>query len=197
MWVHFSSSFFLSFFFFGGSERQVHDKLRPNIPKHCPAPYAELMRACWHDDPAHRPTFTQILDMLRDIKSSGVVPGVPAAAAATATATTAAPTTSAGAAGGSAAAAAAASAPAAPTVALEKRVGSGKKLNGPLLNPLYPWLFDFSELSVGDPIRSAVTLDLFDGAHHTQPLSLRMRATPRSLLFSVLFFSPPFFFFLS
>lgn len=42
--------------------------LRPVIPSYCPEDYAQLMRECWADDPADRPTFAMILKRLFQMK---------------------------------------------------------------------------------------------------------------------------------
>lgn len=34
--------------------------LRPFPPKSCPPGFVELLDACWHADPAQRPTFDQV-----------------------------------------------------------------------------------------------------------------------------------------
>ena len=45
----------------------VRDGLRPDLPKHCPRKVKNLLRACWHKDPAKRPPFTEILKMIEDM----------------------------------------------------------------------------------------------------------------------------------
>ncbi len=42
--------------------------LRPTIPTVCPEGYAELMQACWSDDPNDRPDFTRVLEILYGMK---------------------------------------------------------------------------------------------------------------------------------
>lgn len=37
---------------------------RPAIPNDCPSAYAQLMQACWDPDPAKRPSFSHIVDLL-------------------------------------------------------------------------------------------------------------------------------------
>lgn len=47
---------------------QIEDMLkagkRPSIPPSCPAPYADLLREAWADDPNARPSFPDILTTL-------------------------------------------------------------------------------------------------------------------------------------
>eukprot|EP00775_Hariotina_reticulata_P006955 gene6955-7171_t len=45
-------------------ERVVVQQDRPAIPDHMPEEFALLMRACWDPDPAHRPSFNQIITCL-------------------------------------------------------------------------------------------------------------------------------------
>ncbi len=42
--------------------------LRPVIPDDCPAPYAQLMSDCWHEDPTKRPSFTEVLHRLEQLQ---------------------------------------------------------------------------------------------------------------------------------
>eukprot|EP00163_Fabomonas_tropica_P000253 TRINITY_DN1015_c0_g1_i1.p1 TRINITY_DN1015_c0_g1~~TRINITY_DN1015_c0_g1_i1.p1 ORF type:complete len:114 (-),score=16.49 TRINITY_DN1015_c0_g1_i1:135-476(-) len=44
----------------------VHSKpnFRPPIPAMCPPDWARVMRMCWHEDPAQRPTFAQLIETL-------------------------------------------------------------------------------------------------------------------------------------
>ncbi|GMH77445.1 hypothetical protein TrVE_jg14035 [Triparma verrucosa] len=44
--------------------------LRPTIPTVCPEGYAELMQRCWSDNPADRPDFTKVLEILFVMKKS-------------------------------------------------------------------------------------------------------------------------------
>ena len=44
----------------------LHEGMRPEIPEDCPKLYADLVRQCWDDDAACRPSFTQILKVLHD-----------------------------------------------------------------------------------------------------------------------------------
>ena len=39
--------------------------LRPTIPKHTNPKLAELLEKCWQQDPAQRPDFSEILEMLQ------------------------------------------------------------------------------------------------------------------------------------
>jgi serine/threonine protein kinase len=43
---------------------------RPEIPAFSPAPYTELMKHCWADQPQDRPTFNSILSRLFAMKKS-------------------------------------------------------------------------------------------------------------------------------
>jgi predicted outer membrane repeat protein len=47
--------------------QQVVRGLRPGMPEHlnCPQALAALIERCWHADPKFRPTFSEVLDMLR------------------------------------------------------------------------------------------------------------------------------------
>jgi len=45
--------------------RVANEGLRPPVPRGCP--WANTMQACWHEDPAGRPSFDQILDGLQDL----------------------------------------------------------------------------------------------------------------------------------
>ena len=42
--------------------------LRPSIHSSCPSPFADLIQRCWQQDPDKRPSFTEILATLYDIK---------------------------------------------------------------------------------------------------------------------------------
>ena len=48
--------------------------LRPEIPEDCPMSVKKLMEWCWEAEPSQRPSFTEILNSLRSIKSA-VRPG--------------------------------------------------------------------------------------------------------------------------
>jgi hypothetical protein len=48
--------------------QKICDGIRPNRPKSCPQPFGEIMERCWHKNPTDRPSFPQILEMLRAIK---------------------------------------------------------------------------------------------------------------------------------
>jgi uncharacterized protein YihD (DUF1040 family) len=39
--------------------------VRPTIPKDTHPKFAELLQKCWHRDPAERPDFSQILEILQ------------------------------------------------------------------------------------------------------------------------------------
>jgi hypothetical protein len=43
----------------------AYENWRPHIPEHCPHGYADLMAACWHEDPEQRPTAQQLLRRLQ------------------------------------------------------------------------------------------------------------------------------------
>lgn len=43
----------------------LNNNLRPSIPANCPKLLCHLMRACWHARPENRPTFGQVLQLLR------------------------------------------------------------------------------------------------------------------------------------
>ncbi|TVU10236.1 hypothetical protein EJB05_43750 [Eragrostis curvula] len=45
----------------------VQKGLRPTIPKHAHAKLAELLQKCWQQDPAERPDFSEILEILQRI----------------------------------------------------------------------------------------------------------------------------------
>jgi len=46
---------------------------RPDIPRHWPPQLADLIRACWAQDPHVRPNFTAVLDVLHEINASAQV----------------------------------------------------------------------------------------------------------------------------
>lgn len=48
-------------------EDAVLGGMRPEIPEECPAVYANLITACWADNPDDRPSFTEITEALRDM----------------------------------------------------------------------------------------------------------------------------------
>jgi len=43
----------------------AYQNWRPQIPDNCPPGFAELMTACWHEDPTERPTAQQLLKRLQ------------------------------------------------------------------------------------------------------------------------------------
>ncbi|XP_069771639.1 LOW QUALITY PROTEIN: mitogen-activated protein kinase kinase kinase 9 [Narcine bancroftii] len=47
------------------------NKLALPIPSTCPEPFSKLMEDCWNANPHSRPSFTDILEKLTDIKESG------------------------------------------------------------------------------------------------------------------------------
>ncbi|GBG74265.1 hypothetical protein CBR_g18676 [Chara braunii] len=52
-------------------KKVVEEKKRPPIPLSCSRAIANLIRDCWHDDPAERPTFNQIAVRLRELQYEG------------------------------------------------------------------------------------------------------------------------------
>jgi hypothetical protein len=56
-------------------EEAVEKGLRPTVPEDCLPDYLELMRKCWSDLPAARPTFTDIIENLDKIEASRVAAG--------------------------------------------------------------------------------------------------------------------------
>jgi len=44
----------------------IQNGLRPSIPSDCPKTLEVMMRMCWEANPNNRPTFTQILEILKD-----------------------------------------------------------------------------------------------------------------------------------
>lgn len=59
---------------------------RPDVPADCPPEFADLMTACWHEDPQLRPNAQQLLNTLQKLfvdarqqhaaaKAAGSVPG--------------------------------------------------------------------------------------------------------------------------
>jgi len=48
-------------------KKVLTESLRPPIPKNCPPEYAKLMQECWSDQPAKRPTFGRILQVLTSL----------------------------------------------------------------------------------------------------------------------------------
>jgi serine/threonine protein kinase len=56
-------------------KKMVCDKhKRPELPSSCPAPLANLIKLCWHKDPAKRPSFEQILNTLQQIHTQFNIP---------------------------------------------------------------------------------------------------------------------------
>ncbi|WIA11808.1 hypothetical protein OEZ85_011900 [Tetradesmus obliquus] len=45
----------------------AYQNWRPTVPANCPPGYAELMTACWHQDPEQRPTVPQLLRSLQKL----------------------------------------------------------------------------------------------------------------------------------
>lgn len=54
----------------------AHEDLRPPLLEHIPEILQRLMAACWHADPAQRPSFTTVVFLLEEAKNA-----VPAALA--------------------------------------------------------------------------------------------------------------------
>lgn len=48
----------------------IEDKARPPIPAVCPEPLAELVKQCWHPIPSKRPSFSDILAYLENLRAS-------------------------------------------------------------------------------------------------------------------------------
>eukprot|EP01087_Luapelamoeba_hula_P002163 TRINITY_DN1188_c0_g1_i2.p1 TRINITY_DN1188_c0_g1~~TRINITY_DN1188_c0_g1_i2.p1 ORF type:complete len:457 (+),score=141.64 TRINITY_DN1188_c0_g1_i2:112-1371(+) len=46
----------------------VHQNLRPPVPQQAHPGLARVMTACWHQDPLQRPTFQEVLNMLKSIQ---------------------------------------------------------------------------------------------------------------------------------
>ena len=46
----------------------AHKGRRPKIPMFCPEEYTALITRCWHNDPAARPDFQEILKELYALK---------------------------------------------------------------------------------------------------------------------------------
>ena len=47
--------------------RVAQDGLRPTLPPGVPDPYSDLMKACWHAEPARRPSFEEALARLEEV----------------------------------------------------------------------------------------------------------------------------------
>jgi hypothetical protein len=45
----------------------AYESWRPKIPDNCPPAFAELMTACWHEDPEQRPTAQQLLRRMQKL----------------------------------------------------------------------------------------------------------------------------------
>ncbi|CAK9871543.1 unnamed protein product [Sphagnum jensenii] len=52
------------------SLKKIKDGLRPNLPEQCPQQLSKLIQACYHSDPATRPSFFEICVELRHIMCS-------------------------------------------------------------------------------------------------------------------------------
>ena len=48
----------------------VHERQRPPVPPDCPQAYAQLMLACWRDEPDARCTIQQVLDALPGVEAA-------------------------------------------------------------------------------------------------------------------------------
>jgi len=42
-------------------------QMRPPLPPNCPAPLAQLIQSCWHQDPNKRPSFPEIMKMIEQL----------------------------------------------------------------------------------------------------------------------------------
>jgi serine/threonine protein kinase len=51
-----------------GTYQKICDGVRPTRPKDCPAIFGEIMERCWHKNPKDRPSFPQVLEMLRAVR---------------------------------------------------------------------------------------------------------------------------------
>jgi serine/threonine protein kinase len=49
-------------------EEQILTGLRPTLPDHCPAVYAQLAARCWQTNPSSRPTAQECIDVLEQLK---------------------------------------------------------------------------------------------------------------------------------
>ncbi|OQR96060.1 serine/threonine protein kinase [Achlya hypogyna] len=47
----------------------ARQQMRPAFPKDTPESLQQLVEMCWHQDPAHRPTFAQALDALPAVRT--------------------------------------------------------------------------------------------------------------------------------
>ncbi|OQR84331.1 serine/threonine protein kinase [Achlya hypogyna] len=47
----------------------ARQQMRPAFPKDTPESLQQLVETCWHQDPAHRPTFAQVLDALPAVRA--------------------------------------------------------------------------------------------------------------------------------
>jgi hypothetical protein len=48
--------------------QRICDGIRPARPADCPQPLGEIMERCWHKNPQDRPSFPQVLEMLRAVR---------------------------------------------------------------------------------------------------------------------------------
>lgn len=59
------------------SSAVVAQHLRPDIPRCCPAPFANIMKKCWDTNPDKRPDMDEVVRMLEEIdtsKGGGMIP---------------------------------------------------------------------------------------------------------------------------
>jgi len=47
--------------------------LRPPIPERCPPTYVSLMQSCWDANPSRRPSFIEVINVLRSVGSGGTL----------------------------------------------------------------------------------------------------------------------------
>jgi len=52
------------------ASHKVSSGQRMEIPEHCPPVLAQIMKRCWLEDPAKRPDFSEILDLLDSANDS-------------------------------------------------------------------------------------------------------------------------------
>lgn len=48
----------------------AHEDLRPPLLEHIPEILHRLMKACWHADPAERPSFTTVMFLIEEAKNA-------------------------------------------------------------------------------------------------------------------------------
>jgi len=48
--------------------KSAYENVRPEIPDTCPVSFASLMQRCWFEEPAQRPEFSEICQLLSSLK---------------------------------------------------------------------------------------------------------------------------------